>query len=68
MIERPIYLEKLIKAKDNGFPEAISGLRRCGKSFLISELYPVYLRSIRVPKPRKGKSGPFPFFGTRVES
>ena len=48
MIERPIYLEKLIKAKDNGFPKVISGLRRCGKSFLISELYPAYLRSIGV--------------------
>ena len=39
MIERPIYLEKLIKAKDNGFPKVISGLRRCGKSFLTPELY-----------------------------
>ena len=66
MIERPIYLEKLIKAKDNGFPKVISGLRRCGKSFLISELYPAYLRSIGVSKPRKGKAGSFPFFGTPI--
>jgi len=48
MIERPIYLEKLIKCKDNGFPKVITGLRRCGKSFLLTDIYPQYLRSVGI--------------------
>lgn len=48
MIERPVYLNKLIKAKDNGFPKVITGLRRCGKSYLLTDIYPSYLRSIGV--------------------
>ena len=48
MIERPMYLNKLIKAKDNGFPKVITGLRRCGKSYLLTDIYPSYLRSIGV--------------------
>lgn len=48
MIERPVYLNKLIKVKDNGFPKVITGLRRCGKSYLLTDIYPSYLRSIGV--------------------
>lgn len=48
MIQRPLYLKKLIKAKDNGFPKVITGLRRCGKSYLLTDIYPAYLRSIGI--------------------
>ena len=48
MIQRPLYLEKLIKAKDNGFPKVITGLRRCGKSYLLTDIFPAYLRSVGV--------------------
>ena len=48
MIERPIYLQKLINAKDNGFPKVITGLRRCGKSYLLTDIYPQYLRSMGI--------------------
>ena len=44
MIDRPIYLQKLINSKDNGFPKVITGLRRCGKSYLLTDIYPLYLR------------------------
>ena len=48
MIERPIYLQKLIGSKDNGFPKVITGLRRCGKSYLLTDIYPQYLRSLGI--------------------
>ena len=48
MIERPLYLDKLIKSKDNGFPKVITGLRRCGKSYLLTDIFPMYLRSLGI--------------------
>ena len=48
MIERPIYLQKLISSKNNGFPKVITGLRRCGKSYLLTDIYPRYLRSVGI--------------------
>lgn len=44
MINRKRYLDKLIRNKDNGFPKVITGIRRCGKSFLIKEIYAGYLK------------------------
>ena len=44
MIERNRYLDQLIRNKDNGFPKVITGVRRCGKSFLIKEIYANYLK------------------------
>lgn len=43
MIARPAYLKKLIQARNNGFPKVITGIRRCGKSFLLKEIYREYL-------------------------
>lgn len=43
MIERKLYLSKLISAKENGFPKIITGVRRCGKSYLLKEIYIKYL-------------------------
>lgn len=43
MIERNKYLNLLIAAKDNGFPKVITGIRRCGKSYLLSKIYKQYL-------------------------
>lgn len=42
-IERPKYLNLLIANKNNGFPKVITGVRRCGKSFLLKNLYKNYL-------------------------
>ena len=43
MIKRDVYLQKLIKVKDNGFPKVITGVRRCGNSYLLKEIYKKYL-------------------------
>lgn len=48
MIERNIYLSKLISAKENGFPKIITGIRRCGKSYLLKEIFKNYLLEIGV--------------------
>ena len=47
-IQREQYLVKLIKKKDNGRIKVITGIRRCGKSYLLFELYTKYLKSIGV--------------------
>ena len=39
IIERPSYIEKLLAKQWNGKVKIITGLRRCGKSFLLSTLY-----------------------------
>lgn len=38
-IERPFYLDKLIKSKNNGLVKIVTGLRRSGKSYLLFELF-----------------------------
>lgn len=43
MIERDVYLKKLIEAKGNGFPKVITGIRRSGKSYLLSNIFSSYL-------------------------
>lgn len=43
MIRRNHYLELLIRSKNNGFPKVITGIRRCGKSYLLKEIYAGYL-------------------------
>lgn len=48
VIKRERYLNKLIAKKENGFVKVITGIRRCGKSFLLFELYHAYLNSIGV--------------------
>ena len=48
VIERDYYLNKLISKKENGLIKVITGIRRCGKSFLLFELYHSYLNSIGV--------------------
>ena len=45
MINRDKYLNQLIKARNNGFPKVITGIRRCGKSYLLKEIYREYLLS-----------------------
>lgn len=48
IIERKKYLDKLISKKDNGLIKVITGIRRCGKSFLLFELYHEYLNSVGI--------------------
>lgn len=48
IINRDRYLNKLIAKKENGLIKVITGIRRCGKSFLLFELYHEYLNSVGV--------------------
>lgn len=48
MIERKMYLDKLIRKKQNGLVKVITGIRRCGKSFLLFKIYKDYLISVGV--------------------
>ena len=43
-LERKEYLQKLIDKKDNGRVKIVTGIRRCGKSYLLFELYTKYLQ------------------------
>ena len=38
-ISRDFYLDKLIKRKHNGLIKVITGIRRCGKSYLLNNLF-----------------------------
>ena len=42
-IERNNYLRQLILRKDNGMIKVITGIRRCGKSFLLFVIFKKYL-------------------------
>ena len=42
-MERPEYLEKLKRKMHNGMIKVITGLRRCGKSYLLFNLFYQYL-------------------------
>lgn len=43
IIKRQKYIDKLISKKDNGRIKIITGIRRCGKSYLLFKLYKDYL-------------------------
>ena len=42
-IKRDVYLKKLIDRKENGLIKIVTGIRRCGKSFLLDPIYKNYL-------------------------
>ncbi len=43
LIHRYLYLQKLIDRRENGSIKVITGIRRCGKSFLLFRIYRDYL-------------------------
>ena len=49
-INRPIYLNKLINFKDKDIVKVITGIRRCGKTVLLFDLYYDYLLENGVKK------------------
>jgi hypothetical protein len=42
-IKRDIHLRRLIKSKHNGLIKVVTGIRRCGKSYLLMNLFRQYL-------------------------
>ncbi len=49
-IRRDFYLNKLIKRKNNGLIKVITGIRRCGKSYLLNTIFYHYLLENGVDK------------------
>ena len=49
-IQRDFYLNKLIDRRQNGLIKVITGIRRCGKSYLLNTIFYRYLLSQRVPE------------------
>ena len=49
LIPRNFYLNQLIRKENNGLIKVITGIRRCGKSFLLFNLFRKYLTSKGVP-------------------
>ena len=47
---RDIYLKKLISKKHNGLIKVVTGVRRCGKSYLLFNLFNDHLTSEGVNK------------------
>lgn len=50
VIKRDRYLNELLSKRWNGRVKIITGIRRCGKSFLLSTLYKDYLKDEGVPE------------------
>ena len=50
VIRRDIYLNRLISKKNNGLIKVITGIRRCGKSYLLFNLFREYLTSQGIPE------------------
>lgn len=48
-ISRDIYLNRLISRKHNGMIKIVTGIRRCGKSFLLFDLFGKHLEDSGVP-------------------
>lgn len=50
VVQRKTYLDKLISKKHNGLIKVVTGVRRCGKSYLLFNLFKEYLLSEGVDK------------------
>lgn len=48
-IRRDVYLNKLIECQHNGMIKIVTGIRRCGKSYLLFNLFYDHLRRSGVP-------------------
>ena len=49
-IKRDSYLKKLIDSQHNGLIKIITGIRRCGKSYLLNEIFVRYLLETGIEK------------------
>lgn len=50
VIARDIYLDRLIRSKGDGFVKIVTGIRRCGKSYLLFRLFKAHLLKEGVPR------------------
>lgn len=49
-VKRDVYLDKLIRKKGNGLIKVVTGIRRCGKSYLLLHLFHDHLITTGVPE------------------
>ncbi|PLS31865.1 ATPase AAA [Bifidobacterium margollesii] len=49
-LPRSTYLQRIIERKHNGLVKVITGIRRCGKSYLLFNLFRQHLRDSGVPE------------------
>ena len=49
-IKRDYYLNQLIDRIDNGLIKIITGIRRCGKSYLLDPIFKTYLMNQGIDK------------------
>lgn len=50
VIRRDRYLERLISKQNNGMIKVITGIRRCGKSYLLFNLFYDHLLASGIPE------------------
>lgn len=50
IIPRDIYLRKMIRSRNNGLIKTITGIRRCGKSVLLSSIFHQWLSRHGIPE------------------
>ena len=49
-INRKVYLDRLVSRRNNGLIKIITGIRRCGKSYLLDPIFKNYLINEGVPE------------------
>ena len=47
-VERKKYLDELISLRHNGMIKVITGMRRCGKSYLLFEIFASWLEKVGI--------------------
>lgn len=47
-VRRDFYLQQLIAGNNNGLIKIVTGIRRCGKSYLLFKIFPEYLKNIGI--------------------
>ena len=50
VIERDSYVDRLMSKRQNGRVKIVTGIRRCGKSYLLTKLFKERLRAEGVPE------------------
>jgi len=53
IIEREIYLNQLINKQNNGLVKIVTGIKKCGKSFLLDPIFKEYLVNIGINESSK---------------
>ena len=48
IVRRDFYLQQLIAGNNNGLIKIVTGIRRCGKSYLLFKIFPEYLKNIGI--------------------